>query len=118
MKITKKRLKEIVSEELKRGLKEVEEAPETPEMKTARAQVELTLNLMKKNTRIADGLAQIRENPMMKSQFLAKINGLMGIGAEDVARQTQKTSAQQRALSIQKAPEDPGVAGVPSPARR
>lgn len=118
MKITKKRLKEIVSEELKRGLKEVEGAEDTPEMKKARNQVELTLDLMQKNPRVAALLVQIRENPMMKSQFLAKINGLMDIGVKDVAGQTQKTSAQQRALGIQKAPEDPGVSGVPSPARR
>ena len=110
MKITKKRLKEIVSEELKKGLKEAEDAAETPEMKNARAQVELTLQLMQKNPRIAPLLAQIRENPTMKAQFLAKINDLLGVGAQDAAMQTQKTTAQQRALT--KAPSaTPGPGG-------
>jgi len=108
MKITKKRLKEIVSEELKKGLKEAEDAAETPEMKNARAQVELTLQLMQVNPRVPGLLDQIRENPIMKAQFLAKINGLMRIDARDAAMQTQKTSAQQRALT--KAPS-----GTPGP---
>ena len=108
MKITKKRLKEIVSEELKKGLKEAEDAAETPEMKNARSPVELTLTLMQNNSRIKNGLAQIKANPTMKAQFLAKINGLMGVGEKDAAMQTQKTTAQQRALT--KAPS-----GTPGP---